>query len=294
MNHMKKNRNIFKYATSGIITGIFLVFMFSAILIYSENAMSSKINLSVRADHKNTHPSQPVNVIVPVLLYHHFDPDIKPDLYNTTVTPSEFEEQLDYFLTNGYHSIFFDDLYNYINNKGNLPSKPFILTIDDGYESNYAIAFPLLKKYRTKATIFIVASSVGKTPGRFAHFTWEQAKEMEKSGLVEIQNHGFYHKNHDMMTDDELKQSVSKAQQEIEKNLGKRALKIFSYPEGYHSERTKLILENLGFKIQMTGLNDLLYTSSTKLNSVKRINIEHGMKGTDIEQKIRYLMEKKQ
>ena len=87
------------------------------------------------------------------------------------------------------------DLIRYVYSGEELPENPVCITFDDGYLSNYEIAYPLLKKYGMKATIFVIGSSVGcseyKESGRKIkpHFSWAQAAEMMDSGLIDIQSH---------------------------------------------------------------------------------------------------------
>lgn len=228
---------------------------------------------------------------IPVLLYHHFMEKVPENLYGTTISPAEFEEQLKYLKENGYNSITFSELLEHRKDGKKLPPNPFILTIDDGYLSNYIYAYPLLKKYNTKAAIFIVAASAGKTPGIFPHFTWEQAREMEKSGLVEIQNHGLNHTDHAKMAKKDLIEDVEAAQALIDKNLGKRALKVFAYPGGRYSTESRLILSKIGFNIQLTGISGLI-TTKTELNNIKRINVGHGISGKGIANIVRTLENK--
>lgn len=46
--------------------------------------------------------------------------------------------------------------------KTELPSKPIIITFDDGYYSNYEYIYSILKKYNVKVSIFIVTDKIGK------------------------------------------------------------------------------------------------------------------------------------
>ena len=53
-----------------------------------------------------------------------------------------------------------------------LPANPIVLTFDDGYKNNYSYAFPLLKKYRVPATIFITTGFIDQT-----NFLWTDRLE---------------------------------------------------------------------------------------------------------------------
>jgi len=225
---------------------------------------------------------------IPILVYHHFTDNIPESDYGFTITPSEFEEHLRYFREKGYNSISFYELNLYLQGKQKLPSKPFIITMDDGYSSNYDYGFPLLKKYNTKASIFIITSSVGKTPGTKPHFTWEQAKEMENSGLVEIFNHGIIHEDHTKMTESEFEQKIISSQTDIENNLGKRKVKAFAYPLTKYNDKTKDILKNLGFDFQLTGLGMNRIDTKDGLNpsDIRRLAIWHGLKARDLEKQM--------
>ena len=138
----------------------------------------------------NAEPSNDVDV--PVLMYHHLAE--RPN-ESTIVTPETFEHQLQVISDAGYHTVTVQDLIRYVYSGEELPENPVCITFDDGYLSNYEIAYPLLKKHGMKATIFVIGSSVGcseyKESGRKIkpHFSWAQAAEMMDSGLIDIQSH---------------------------------------------------------------------------------------------------------
>jgi peptidoglycan/xylan/chitin deacetylase (PgdA/CDA1 family) len=78
-----------------------------------------------------------------------------------------------------------------------LPEKPVLITFDDGYESVYTLAYPILQKMDFHAVTFPVGVSVGKDTYKDTgisitpHFSWEQGAEMAASGVISIQSHTY-------------------------------------------------------------------------------------------------------
>ncbi len=111
------------------------------------------------------------------------------------IDPQYFEQDLQYLNENGYHTVFASDLINYFEKNIPLPENPILLTFDDGYYNNYLFAYPLLQKYNCKAVISpigIAADEAEKDTKQNAFYSqckWSQLREMQDSGLVEIQNH---------------------------------------------------------------------------------------------------------
>src|SRR5262245_20632003 len=105
---------------------------------------------------------------VPILMYHYIsaNPRAPADPLRTrlSVPPAQFAQQLAYLHRAGYTTITLDDLVDALHLHATLPSKPVILTFDDGYQDFYTNAYPLLRRYRDKATIYIITRNVG-TPG---------------------------------------------------------------------------------------------------------------------------------
>lgn len=98
-----------------------------------------------------------------VLTYHNFKNDeaaIKWNPYDNKCTGIEkFKQQLNY-LKKKYHFITIDDLLLAIEHKLRLPKNSLLITIDDGYESNYTLVFPVLKLLNIPVVIFIVTSFI--------------------------------------------------------------------------------------------------------------------------------------
>lgn len=221
------------------------------------------------------------NTNIPILMFHHIDKEVNREFNSTVVTPKELEEAFLSIKEDGYTSISMEQLNDIYTQRHSDIEKPIVITFDDGYMSNYEYAYPLLKKYNMKASIFVVTASVGQTPGLFKHFDWEQAREMEKSGLIGIYNHTKYHKTADTLSNEEFMNSVKEAQSELENNLGKRKVKAFAYPEGKFNENLIKQLKAEGFKIQLTvdkGINKL----NDRPEKLYRINVPHNDGGGNI------------
>ncbi|MBI5208110.1 MAG: polysaccharide deacetylase family protein [Candidatus Firestonebacteria bacterium] len=165
---------------------------------------------------------------IPILLYHHVNYIDKDSL---SVTPEIFEAQMKYLYDNNYNSLFLDDVLNIIKKKKRFLSKSVVVTFDDGYLDNWVYAYPILKKYKIKATIFVITSYIKNRnkyrpnledvwKGRdkkqalpefpdhntvnFLAFkypldtikyflTWEEMEQMIDSGLIDIQSHTHTH-----------------------------------------------------------------------------------------------------
>ena len=109
-----------------------------------------------------------------------------------------------------------------------MPKCSLALTFDDGYEDFYTDAYPLLKKYNLKGTLYVIINRLD-TPG---YVTKGQVKEMADSGLVEIGSHTF---NHPDLRTKRLKDAIFEikySRRELKKISG-RDVPTFAYPYGY-------------------------------------------------------------
>lgn len=121
---------------------------------------------------------------VPVLMYHRLVPEVtlqwvqERDPY--LLTESSFGEQMAYLSRKEYCTISLSDFIAHANGKDVPPQKPVIMTFDDGNESDYTLAYPILRKYGFIATFFVVVDSIG-SPWML---TEEQIREMSCNGMV--------------------------------------------------------------------------------------------------------------
>jgi len=132
------------------------------------------------------------DVSVPVLCYHRFGPT-KAD--GMTVTTKVFAAQMKWLQDNGYTVIPMRTLVNYLRGQGPPPPpKSVVLSADDAHKTVYSDMWPVVRKYNMPVTLFIYPSCVSNPHAPYA-MSWEQLKELQKTGLFDMQSHTFWHPN---------------------------------------------------------------------------------------------------
>ena len=184
------------------------------------------------------------------LMYHRFDEHKYP---STNIQMTEFKKQIElieklnikYFDPKN-----FDKKFNQVNTE-----KSIMITIDDGFQSFYQNAWPLLKSKKIPFLLFISTSDVGKN----GYINWDQILEIEKSGLGTIGNHSHSHEYLADLTNENIILDIKKSINIFQNKLGYNPI-FFSYPFGEYSNNLKKITSDLGFKFafgQHSGVVDL-------------------------------------
>ena len=245
-------------------------------------------------------------VKVPILMYHHVRKD-SSSWGKFVVSPQEFEQDLKFLKENGYQTIGIDDLIKYTESVTQLPQKPIMITVDDGYLSAKEYMAPLLEKYQMRAVLSVIgkySDDYSKTMDpnvAYAHLTWNDIAELSKSGIFEIQNHTYdMHKNgggrkgsmkmsgeteesyHQVLTAD-----LEKTRQKIEESTGIKPI-CFTYPYGFISKESLEPVRQMGYQVTLTcneGVNTITRDSES-LYGLKRYNRPHGVSAEKILSKI--------
>ncbi len=161
-------------------------------------------------------------------MYHHVNSAPPPSEFEArlTVTDADFSRQLAYLRCAGYSSVTLAQLFDGIYNGAPLPSKPVVLTFDDGYADAYTNAFPLLRGQGFGATFSIVTGFVGQS----GYVTWEQVQEMSRS-TMEIASHSVNHVSLDKAPDEIVRAELADSKRILEEKLA-RPVEFFTYPAG--------------------------------------------------------------
>ncbi len=194
-------------------------------------------------------------VHVPILLYHHITDEVSQGNEIAMISPHDFEMHMK-AVKKYFTPISLRQYYAYVtatDESVTIPDNPIIITFDDGYLSNYEIAFPILKELKIPATIFVVTDTVGALAGEgkvnHSHFTWEHARIMERSGLIEIQSHTVNHVALAELDQNQLVLELRKSKYDIEKNLN-RECDMIAFPYGSYTDAVLKASDRAGYKLR--------------------------------------------
>ena len=176
-----------------------------------------------------------------VLNYHKVD---NMDI-SLSVLPKDFDRQMKYLKDNNFHTITPQEMYAALTEGVELPENPVVITFDDGYYDNYKYAYPILKKYGFKGTIFVVTSFLDR--GQQGYITWGQAQEMESSGVINIESHTVTHSSMTEQTDEQLRYEMAESKRDIEQRLGK-TVDFIAYPTGTFNLHIASLVKEAGYK----------------------------------------------
>lgn len=184
---------------------------------------------------------------IPIIMYHDIaaTKDVSWD-----VTPEELERHFQALQEGGYTPISMDKMVNHLRTGAQLPEKPVLLTFDDNYVGQYKYAFPLLKKYNYPAVWSVHTRFVG-TGGTKPKATWDQLREMQKSGLVTVASHTLNHLNLKDLSEKEIEKEVTESKKVLEKELGV-SIDYFTYPEGDFTDIARDKLKKSGYKAALS------------------------------------------
>jgi peptidoglycan/xylan/chitin deacetylase (PgdA/CDA1 family) len=211
----------------------------------------------------------------------------------TEITPAAFEAEMKALKDRGITVISLQDLLAWKRGEKNIPPRCAVITFDDGWKSQYEVAWPILKKLGYPVTMFIYTEGVsgGSLAGGQA-ITWEQLADMRDNG-VDIQAHTATHQDlregHLIMVmepggkrtkkkltgaeyEQWLQSEVVAPKQLLEQRLGIR-VNCFAVPFGNYNDHVKEIARNAGYEAMFTVYGQPI-TYNSPLDAIGRYAIE--------------------
>ncbi len=174
---------------------------------------------------------------LPILMYHNLSSDEVKENY--TIPIKAFEDQMRYLSENCFKTVVPEEI-QYLKEKPT--HKLIMITFDDGFETDYTLAYPILKKYGFRAVCFITTGFVSKK----GHLTWEQIKKLKEEGFS-IQSHSHTHPFFGMLEASVIRKELSVSKKIIEDRLNMNVSSL-ALPGGSHPRNIKEIAQEQGYQ----------------------------------------------
>lgn len=202
---------------------------------------------------------------LPVLMYHFFyDKNVSSGKDNNYMEISDFENQIKYLTDNNFYFPTWQEVEDYIDGKISLPDKSVVITVDDGDDSFFELAVPIIQKYNAKATSFVITS-------------WYGYRANNKQVNISYQSHS------DCMHEGAngkgvmLSWSYDKILEDVKQSsqtLGGST--VFCYPFGHYNDLDKKVLKDAGYRLAFTTEGGRVYKGSDKF-ALPRVRMAKGV-----------------
>ena len=198
---------------------------------------------------------------LPVLMYHHFLTQEKIDERNagnnsSIISVESFKSQMDYLYKNDFHTLTLAELEDYLYKGKDLPKRSVLITFDDGYLSNAAYAYPIMKEYGFKGTIFMIGKNteiepLAFSPDRLGYLSNQEIHKYTDVFEYECHTYGMHPKV------DGKHPLISSLMDEIEEDLKKNRelynTTAIAYPHGAYNQNLINLLIKENYKLGFAG-----------------------------------------
>lgn len=185
---------------------------------------------------------------VVVLTYHDVVPDNMPGRLWFDTTESAFKSQIRAMQQAKVHFITVGQLYAHLSRSAPLPKRSVCLTFADNYEGFWLRAYPTLKSERIPAAMFVHTGFVGSPIGR-PKMTWEQLKQLDQEGLVEVASQTVTHPpDLRQLSQATITHEFKDSRSDLERHLGHPVLDL-AYPNGKFGPVCERIAKSTGYRM---------------------------------------------
>lgn len=221
-------------------------------------------------------------VELPVLMYHSVDST--GGMY--AVSAEKFEQDIISLINAGYTPVSLKQVEDYVYNGVELPLKPAVITLDDGYKNNYTTVLPIAEKYNAPVVVFSVAGFINTSDDAMV---WSEAKAMNTSPYGQIGCHTYNlhvtpdrfgvvrNKGEDYRYWEHLfRNDLSIAKWLFTDYMGENP-DVFAYPYGSFSAESEDILREEGYRVTVTtepGVNIIEKGDYESLYLMLRISMD--------------------
>lgn len=204
---------------------------------------------------------------IPFFFYHSVTP---LDKGLDGISPEGFQNHMAFLKRHNYHTLFLDDIVHFLKGQGDIPERSAAISFDDGYLDNWLFAYPILKRYKMRATIFISTYWAEKEPHILRsdkelgehRLSWTELEAMERGGLIDVQSHLHTHSDRikyiarkKRLSDEErtwLKTELVRSKELIEQRLNK-SCNYVCWPWGLYNKTFITLAKECGYQGAITS-----------------------------------------
>ena len=244
--------------------------------------------------------------MLPILLYHSVSEHVAQGFKTWAVSPEMFARHIQHMRDQGYTPLTVSQFVAGMSDLEEcLPSKPVVITFDDGLDDFYENALPVLNRYRFNATLYITSGFVGRTSKWLARegegdrpmLNWEKIREIDNCG-IECGAHTLTHPQLDVIRHEDARREISQSKRILDEHLGK-PIESFAYPHGYHSADIRQMVIQAGYssacavmhamsssKDDRYALSRIIVKSDTDLQTLDRLLVGKGLRIAPFNEKL--------
>ncbi|MGQ0665540.1 MAG: polysaccharide deacetylase family protein [Nitrospiraceae bacterium] len=175
-------------------------------------------------------------------------------------------------LSKNYQVVRMDELLEWMAGCREFSKPPCVISFDDGWGDNYSNAFPLLKKHKLPAHVFLATEMIGSA----GYMTWDQVRKMEREGIV-MGSHTATHAVLTALDEEQVRWELASSKETIEKQLGRSCL-WFCYPKGEHNQFTYKLVQEF-YSAALTVEHGVVSRGDDPF-TIRRIGIHNGIART--------------
>ncbi len=212
-------------------------------------------------------PGAPVRAVhVPVLTYHRVAPLSAVGITDLKVEPSTFTATLAALQAAGYHTIHQWQLFDALYKGAALPSKPVIISVDDGYVDDVRTILPALQRFHMVGTFFVITGRMTE-PG---FLSADQIRQLDQAGM-DVGDHTAHHVDLRLLTPSQLRMEIAGSRRVLEHVVG-HPVYFFAYPFGAYNDAVLSELKSAGFTMAYTTAGGSTESSANPL-TMPRIHV---------------------
>ena len=208
------------------------------------------------------------SVRVPVLTYHRVAPASAVGQLDLKVDPDNFTAELEGLRQAGYHTVTQAQLFDALYHHGSLPSRPIVISVDDGYIDDVRTILPTLRRLHMVATFFVITGRMSEA----GFLNAGQIRELDRAGM-DVGDHTAHHVDLRLLSPGQLRAETAGSRRVLQQVLG-HPVYFFAYPFGAYNDNVVAAVRAAGFTMAYSTAGGIQQSTGRPLTE-PRVHVGH-------------------